>query len=94
MNEKRADASASLPEYPGALSLQEMRSWDRQEALTQYWHAYSRAWESRCRLAAKDLERFSYFDTNCHGTSFLCTCVGHTARRTLKAIGPLPSEQP
>jgi hypothetical protein len=78
-----------LPEW---LGLRESAELDM--SMEELTHHHVRYWESRCRLAAKDLERFSYFDTNCHGTSFLCTCVGHTARRTLKAIGPLPGKQP
>jgi hypothetical protein len=88
-----------LPEWPTMLEVLEHFFDDAGHEVTaicelEFMAREKAAWESRCRLAAKDLERFSYFDTNCHGTSFLCTCVGHTARRTLKAIGPLPEKQP
>jgi len=74
-----------LPEYPKLYWPADEYSWERERA--NYW-------ESRCRLAVRELKHMAAQDSGKIGSTARADCMAVMAKLVLKAIGPLPDKQP
>jgi len=51
-------------------------------------------WESRCRLAVRELKHMAAQDSGKIGSTARADCMAVMAKLVLRAIGPLPEKQP